>query len=347
MLDLVTAFSLDRWDLLGLELHWLESVASGVTSPVLLICATPGRTVSVGRYHLYGGVEERGGIVATRRLTGGRVTGAGEGWLQLVLILPHRTALLPERDTHLRPEQSMNRYARGVLFGLRGLGLDGFYPGRDAITLTQREIAMCSMETGASGSMLFETLIAVNRGMEEVVHDLERFDPVGALACPLYGPDHATKLVRELDRDVSLDELATALSRGHGELLGETRIRELTADELAHAAHRGRALKDSGWLARTADPDQFNRVARITSQLGAVELRLAVSSGDRVERAMISGDVIANSAGIATFERELAVRRLELAAVSQAVMRAYGDGQNYVLGLGDLANLPKLVMRAQ
>ena len=55
---------------------------------------------------------------------------------------------------------------------------------------------MCTFETDASGAMLFECALAVNRGMEEVVHDLEHFDPAGQLACPMYGPDNATKLVR-------------------------------------------------------------------------------------------------------------------------------------------------------
>ena len=157
-----------------------------------------------------------------RRLTGGRVVGAGEGWLGIALILPTRTSLLKETTPGLKPEQIMNRYARGLLAALRIAGLDCFYPGRDAITFDQREIAMCSFETNASGAMLFEVILAVNRGMEEVVHDLERVDPDGTLTCRMYGSDNATTVVREVGRDIGFAELADAIVTGYGSTLGRS-----------------------------------------------------------------------------------------------------------------------------
>jgi lipoate-protein ligase A len=346
-LDAVIAPSLDPWDLLGLELHWLESVSTARIAPVLLIYALAGRLVSIGRYHLYGGAPERGGIAAMRRLTGGRVVGAGEGWLGVALVLPQRSALLPVRDASIRAEQVMNRYVRGLIAGLRSLGCDCFYPGRDAITLQQREIAMCSFETDASGALLFESLVAVNRGMEEVVQDLERLDPLGALNCPMYGPDRATKLVRELDRDLPFADAAAAVARGYESALGSIRVRELDAAEVAQASHRGRALGESGWLNRGAGPGAFNRSARQAAQLGVIEARIVLNATGTIARAMIAGDLIANSPGLAEFEGALCGRPLDLLSVSKAVTQVYGEGRNFILGIGDLANLARLVVSAQ
>ncbi len=194
---------IEAWHLLGVQAHLLEAVANGETRPILLLYTLAGRLLSIGRYHLYDGPGQQAELSASRRLTGGRVVGAGDGWLDLALILPSRDALLPPHDVILKPDQVMNRYVRGLLTGLRNLGLECFYPGRDAVTFEQREIAMCSFETDARGAMLFEAALAINRGMEEVVHELERFDPAGQLSCAMYGPDVATKVVRELDRDVS------------------------------------------------------------------------------------------------------------------------------------------------
>ena len=223
VLDVIFAPALAPDDLLGLELHLLNAIAARDTSPVLLIYASPGRSISIGRHHLYSGPSERDGITAFRRLTGGRVVGAGQGWLGLALILPTRTALLKEDPARLKPDQIMNRYARGLLTAMRALGIDCFYPGRDAITFDQREIAMCTFETNAAGALLFEASIAHNRGMEELVHDLERIDPDGALSCRMYDAASATKIVRELARDVSFDELANAIASGYQSSLGETR----------------------------------------------------------------------------------------------------------------------------
>ena len=339
MLDVILAPALAPDELLGLELHLLDAIAARDTSPVLLIYASRGRAISIGRYHLYGGPAERDGLNVTRRLTGGRVVGAGQGWLGMALILPTRTAMLKEDTTRLKPEQIMNRYARGLLTATRALGVDCFYPGRDAITFEQREIAMCTFEVNAAGAMLFEASVAHHRGMEELVHDLERIDPEGALSCRMYDPATATKMVRELARDVSFDELAGAIAAGYASSLGETRRRELTAIETTQAQHRGRALAASSWLQRTS----LTLRNRIASQLGAIEAAVALDADKRIEAVRVSGDFIANSPAIAELEGELRGRPLDLASISQAVTKTFGHNDNFFLGAGELSNLVRLI----
>src|SRR5437868_1225884 len=124
--DIVVMQGGEPWHLLGLQAHLLEAIATMETRPVLLIYTLRGRLLSLGRYHLYDGPIERAGLSAMRRFTGGRVVGAGEGWLGLALVLPSRDALLPDHDIKLKPDQVMNRYVRGLLAGLRDLGLDCF-----------------------------------------------------------------------------------------------------------------------------------------------------------------------------------------------------------------------------
>ena len=40
-------------------------------------------------------------------------------------------------------------------------------------------------------------------------------------------------------------------------------------------------------------------------------------------------------------------RRLDLPSVSSAVMKVFGHGDNFILGIGELSNLVKLITRAQ
>ncbi|MGH7925177.1 MAG: lipoyl protein ligase domain-containing protein [Candidatus Binatus sp.] len=342
-LDVILAPALPLDDLLGLELYFLDAIAVRQTAPVLLVYASPGRAISIGRYHLYCGPPERDGINVIRRLTGGRVVGAGQGWLGLALILPTRTALLKEDKTRLKPEQIMNRYARGLLTAMRAFGVDCFYPGRDAITFEQREIAMCTFETNAAGAMLFEAFVAHNRGMEELVHDLERIDPDGALSCRMYDAASATKVVRELARDVAFDALAEAIASGYRGSLGATRRRELTAIETAQAQHRGRALSDSNWLIGPTAGTPLTLTNRIASQLGAVEAAVALNLDSKIEAARLSGDFIANSPAVAELESELRGRPLDLASISQVVTKTFGHNDNYFLGAGELSNLVRLI----
>ena len=342
-LDLIIAPNLPPDSLLGLQLHLLDLVAARNTPPLLLLHTSPGRYLSLGRYHLYAGPSERAGINAYRRLTGGRIYGAGQGWLSLALILPTRTSLLKEDATRLKPDQVMNRYARGLLAGMRTLGVNSFYPGRDAITFNQREIAMCTFECNPSGAMLFEAAVALNRGMEEVVHDLERFDADSALACAMYGPESATKMVRELDRDVTFDELAGAIADGYAGLLGGINRRELTSVESAQAEHRGRELIASGWLNRSVGPASVTLKNRMASQLGASEAAVGLNDTGTVETLTLSGDFIANSPAVAELETELRGKPLELATVSRAVTKIFSGGENFILGAGELSNLVRLI----
>jgi len=327
-----------------LQLHFLDAVGARLGRPVLIVYSMAGRLVSIGRYHLYDGPDNRGGIAAYRRLTGGRIYGAGEGWLGVALILPTRSALLPE--AHLKPDQVMNRYARGMMQALRAIGLDCFYPGRDAITIARREIAMCSFETAANGAMLFEAVLAVNRGLEEVVHDLERFDPGGALASAMYDRENSTKTVRELGRDLPLTGLAEAIVRGYGDTLGIIEPHELTAVERSEGERRGAVLRASGWLHDRRRDGALDQVGRAGSQLGFVQAHLKLGPGGAIDRIMLSGDFLANSPGIRQFESALAGKPLDLPAVSAAAIGVFGDGSNYILGLGELTNLVKLVMKA-
>jgi lipoate-protein ligase A len=344
VLDAIITSAVAPFDLLGLELAMVDRVARRASSPVLIAYTLGGRFVSIGRYHLYNGPPERGGINVMRRLTGGRVVGAGEGWLGVALILPSRTALLPESDAHLKPEQIMNRYARGILNALERCNLKCFYPGRDAITFDRRELAMCSFETDRQGAMLFEAALAINRGMEELVHDLERVDPEGQLSSAMYGPEIATKLVREIDHDISCEQVSSAIVEGYRDQFGETRVREFSSEEAADGAHRGAALKASRWLSERAPEPSLNLAARAPGQLGAVEAHAVMHKG-KLDRLVMSGDFIVNSPGLAAFERELRGSSLDLPSVSRAVVKTFASGENYFLGLGDLTNLAQLVMK--
>jgi lipoate-protein ligase A len=347
VLEAIVLPALEPRLLLGLESYFLETTAAGHSAPILLVHTHPGRALSLGRYHPWSGPAERGGIIAWRRLTGGRVLGSGEGWLAITLVVPRRGALLSERDAAIAPEQVINRYVRGLLSAFKTLGLNAFYPGRDAVTAGGREIALCSFEVDSAGAMLFEAFVAVNRGMEEVVRDLERFDPDGELATRFYGPDSASKLVRELDRDLGFDELAEAIVGGYSASFRETRRRELSGAELAQGEYRGAAMESAGWLNSLVPALECSAVARVNAQLGAIEARLGIAPGGTIERFQLTGDFIANSSALGRLESELRGKPLDFDAISDAVIKTFGNGDNFLLGAGALSELARLITRAR
>jgi hypothetical protein len=224
--------------------------------------------------------------------------------------------------------------------------VDSFYPGRDAVTVARREIAVCSLETNSSGALLFEAGIAIDRGLEALVDDLELLDPEGSLTCPMYSAEATTTITRELGRDVSSQEVAAAVESGYEAMFGRLGRREFTAAERAQAKGCGAELAAAGWLTSRRHDPSLTMVGRERIQLGFAEARLALNDAGTIERVMITGDLIANSGGLAEFERELSGKRLDLISVSAAVAKTYADGANYILGMGDLTNLSRLIMKA-
>ncbi|HUA33667.1 MAG TPA: hypothetical protein VMA09_08675 [Candidatus Binataceae bacterium] len=345
VLDAILIPSLTAADLLGLELHFMERVASRAANPVMLVYALAGRAISIGRHHLYDGPAECDGITLTRRLTGGRIVGAGEGWIGVALILPHLTALLPERDARIKPDQVINRYARGLLAALDALKLKCFYPGRDAVTLDRRELAMCSFETDSNGALLFEASLALSRGMHDLVLDLEHADPDGRLACAMYDSENSTTLARELNREPGFSEIADALMAGYRAQHGAIDARDLTADETKRGRDRGATLMESGWLQRRLG-SEFKLASRMTAQLGAIETRIALRDNQTIDHLMLAGDFIANSPGLTALDRELRGACLDFPTMSRAVVKTFAGRDNYFLGIGDLSNLVQLIVKA-
>lgn len=345
-LDLVVAPALSCGQLLGLQSCLMQAVVARQSLPLGLVYSLAGPVVSLGRYHLYGGAAERAGIGCYRRLTGGRVCGAGDGWFGCALILPERTTLLPAADARLKPEQVMNRFARGFLAALRSLGVEAFYPGRDAITVERRELAMCSFESNSTGATLFEILVAGNRGLEGTVHDLEALDPDGSLPFALWTPETSTTLSREANRDLTFDRFAQAIEAGYAAQLGSIDRRQLSASEMSAAEQRAATLADLGWLNSRRREPTLDHVARIAGQLGFVEAYLKLDASGQIERLLLAGDYIANSDAVAAFEKAACGRRPDLGSLSRIAAQVFDGMQNYILGIGELPNLVKLISKA-
>ena len=152
--------------------------------------------------------------------------------------------------------------------------------------------------------------------------------------------------MRELGRDIEIAELSELIVAGYGETLGEIERRELADAERSDSERRAEALIGSGWLHDRSRQPVLDRVGRTGGQLGFIEAHLKLGTGGIVDRIMLSGDLIANSPGVSRFESELSGKQLDLATVSAAAIGIFGDGSNYILGLGEIANLIGLVMKS-
>ena len=323
----------------------MKLVTERRTRPILITYGLGGKAIAIGRYHSYSGPSKNQGIEAYRRITGGRISGAGEGWVGLCLVMPYLGAVLSEDGRALKPEQAINRYSRGILRGLRAIGVDCFYPGRDTITISRRQFAVCSFELDASGALLFESLIALARGFEELAIDLDRFDPQGRLTCALYDSNSATTLNRETGRCLTFAEIADTIEHGCELEWGQLNRRELTEQE-DRISESNRPPLTLEWPPTEPTHTIRELLSRMPSQLGFVEARVGLDGNGKVERALLTGDFIASSGAVDAFGRALRGSPLTPESINRAVMRSFEGGAGFILGVGELSNLVSLIAKA-
>src|SRR5262245_61657671 len=186
-----------------------------------LLCAyvLPGDVLALGRFHAIPAASATD-VMLARRKSGGRPAPLGDGYLALALVLPHRAALVGDDPAALAPEQVLNRAVRGLLGALESLGVNGYYPGRDLVTVDRRVIAALGFEIASDGATLVEACVAVGRSFAQVSSLADRADPAGLVPIDLMLPEQGTSIKEAIGREPDLDELTAALAAGYASRLG-------------------------------------------------------------------------------------------------------------------------------
>ncbi|HYD46720.1 MAG TPA: hypothetical protein VEB21_00130 [Terriglobales bacterium] len=266
-----------------------------------------------------------------RRLTGGRVAAAGEGFLGVSLVLPHRSALISDDPYGLRPEQMPNRHVRGILAALRIAGVPApFYRGRDEIHAAGRIVGTLALEEARNGALLFQAQLSLRRDTGLLMQWLDSADPDGAIKIDIGAAVRdASSLAEVASIAADFDSIAECLCAGYRQELGVS-LRGLGASEVPPCGASERWGEP--WLRQRVVGKGCLRALR-PSQLGMMEVELRVDEGGRITRATIAGDLIANSAGVAELEERLRGRLYrsteQVGSVIAGVLR---DPRHFFLG---------------
>lgn len=320
--------------------HFLHTVVE-TQLPVLRVYTYPDDVLLLGRYQAAGALGQDPGLTITRRLTGGRAFPSGNGFVQFSLIVPHRSFFFSADPHHIAPFQILNRYVRGVLYGLKTGGVEVFYPGQDFLTVRRLPVGWHSFVTEDSGAVLYEGGVFVQRDMSLLPHLLDRVDPQGTLPCRLFMPDQVHNLEKVLGRPLVPDQVVYLLQSGFTQQFGlECLNQDLSQTERA-AILESDPIPNSHSL-RSGLPYAATR----QTPLGELQVRFSLTPEQIIETIQFSGDFIANPAGIQALEHNLKGCPLEKAALWQVVDRTFLEPNYYLIGAGRLADLPGLLLGA-
>lgn len=332
---------------LAVDHYFLHTVRQTAT-PVLRVYSFPGDVLVLGRYHATAPFPDALPLTLTRRLSGGRVVPGGHGFVQFSLIFPHRSALFSDDPYYLAPFQVLNRYLRGVLHGFKAGGIDAFYPGRDLLTVRGKPLGWVSFTTEDDGALLCEGGVAVGRDLSLLPSLLDRADPRGVIPCQFFTPEHVTSVTRTIGKPVPPAHLAEMLRHGFARQFAVEFVDQgLSAEEQKVISALAERYAAPAWLhSRPLRADLlFHATAAI--QLGVLQVRFSLQGDRTLAEVQLSGDFIANPAGLTALEAGLRGCRREREALWQVVDRTFLQPDHYLLGVGPLHTLPDIILKAE
>jgi lipoate-protein ligase A len=341
-LEFVLQPSVDPRTASATDLMLMREAAAGRRGCVLHAYSLTGPVVSLGRYHVAPEASADDSVGLQRRVGGGRVLAAGDGFVGVTLIVPTPDALLGDAAAGFSAPQVMNRYVRGVMGGCRLLGVDPVYPGRDLLTLQRRRFAGLALEVDARGTTLFEVVIAVGRAMDALPDLLERADPEGIVAAAAVSAEEVTCLERELGALPALEEVAHAVAQGY-ETSFQAELGASTLTEAERAAVERLERENRAWLCQRVRRPELDHRGSALTQLGMLEVYFALRGGVLAE-VLLSGDFIANSPHVERIEAALRGCPLQASAIDTAMAASCRPG-DYLLGLGEAGLIRDTILR--
>lgn len=345
-IDFLFQEAIDPHHGLATDRHLLHGFQrTGRAAAVLRVATIAEEGVSIGRWHRIPDTPPERRL--WRRATGGPAALVGPGMVGFTLLLPHRSALFEGEAQSLAPHLVPSRYVRGLARGLRMLGVEAVHPGRETVTVNRLHLAIVTFDTDASGALLFEGLLAVDRPLELVpAADLSGESDTGVQG-EIFAHPRSTSLHAVTGRSFDARTIARAIAQGFaGEHGLEIHPRELTSlEEQAIAAIHARELGDAWLHARPLRPDlRYRAIERVA--LGLLEIRFNLEQGRFLREVQLSGDFIANAPAIESLERDLRLCPADWGSIAIVVDQIFQRPENFVLGIGKPKTIPDLIVRA-
>jgi hypothetical protein len=316
------------------EAALLESAARGEAR--IHVSTLDGELLALGAFHREPHTDA---ARRWRRASGGRALASGDGFRIVSLALPHRSALVAETRTDLRPEQVLNRCVRGVLATLRSAGAAALYPGLDLVTAGGRGIAQLGLCEEPEGATLFQAVIAWSESFARTAERLDRADPDGVVPMALVPEDHFTH-VHALSGSASsyddVDRFAELVGASYGATFGV----EVQTAALPPPAAGAPSRPVAG-----IEPLAGAGSATVAGAIGLVTAWVA-RSGDAIDAAGLSGDFIAPAGLPASLGARLAGAPPTEDGIGSALTGWLDGDEIYLLGLRERALVQLLATAA-
>lgn len=274
-----------------------------------------------------------GALPVLRRPSGGVALFGGDGVLYVALCLREPSALTP-----CPPGKLLNRYARGVLGGLRTIGVQANYFGRDFVSAGAEPVSYIGWAAHPDGSARVESFMA----FERVFTPPAGYDGYPPRSEPPFRGRALTTL-RASGADAALDAHAVleAIAAGHVSAFHAQR-----EDQPPSASERSAADSELAAAALQAEPADLHWSAAREEAIGFVSAAVALDAAGQLATVRLRGDFFQHDGCAPALQAELLGQPPTADAIGAALDRVYGRSPGLLEGVRSLRSLQDAVLDA-
>lgn len=323
-------------DGLALDEALLSSYARGAapTPPTVRLYTYADHCALVGRYqHLAAEVDQdraqQLGIALGRRPTGGGAIIMGSGQLGVAVAMRAGDAE--------RPRDVMARMAGGITAGLRYLGIEAAFRGKNDLEVEGKKVAGLGLYADGKGGMLFHASVLADLDLDVMLSVLRiPAAKLGNKGVALV-KDRVATVSSLLGRSVGADGIREAVARGFSDSLGMPLAQgAISADEAGLArALAGTKYSADEWIHERQPRSDTTASAVVSTKVGLVRCYISLQGG-LVKNVLFTGDFNDLPAELAEIEKILRWHPLdrELLHARLEALRLTGESID-ALGLVD------------
>ena len=261
------------------------------------------------------------GIAVNRRPTGGGAILMGEQQLGVALVTSLRD---PNTPAHARA--IIDTFGRGVLLGLKRLGIPAEIRGKNDIAVDGRKIAGLGIYVDANDGVLFHASVLAGLDIDLMLRILNiPAAKLGGQAADAVR-QRITTVTAERGRACSTEDLRLCVEAGFEDAFG-IRVRPEPLDPAELAAARDveaqRYGRDDWIYGRAAETPEGTAILKTPGGLLRIALTLG---GDAIKDALIAGDFMARERAVAEIEAALKWAAADKGRVGEAVETGWSRG---------------------
>lgn len=301
-------------------------VGSHAPPPTLRLYSYRNHAALVGRFQdpraeLRLDVCENEGIAVNRRPTGGGAILMGEQQLGVALVTSLRD---PDTPAHARA--IIDTFGRGVLLGLKRLGIPAEIRGKNDIAVNGRKIAGLGIYVDVHDAVLFHASVLADLDIDLMLRILNiPAAKLGGQAADAVR-QRITTVTAERRRVTTVDDLRLCVEAGFEEAFG-IRVRSESLDDAERAVAEdvaaSRYARHDWIFGRASETPEGTAILKTPGGLLRIALTLG---GDAIKDALIAGDFMAREHAVAEIEAALKWAAADKTRVGEAIDAGWQRG---------------------